>query len=136
MDEAKDSRMKYYDMPIEFHGRANHIALTCKQHMRTCEALARRLATENPKSKNEFEKVEFYKDFVIKTAQLNDQVLGLVDYVQGLLNAMVADLTLMDEAKAKDTLKFQSDTIDALIDQRESLVKMLYELRSNQINNK
>lgn len=136
MDDAMDSRIKFLEVPGQFHGRSNDIAITCKQHMRACEALAKRLAVENPKTKQEFEKVEYYKDFVIKTAQLNDQVLGLVDYTQSLLNEMMDDATLLAEAKVKDTLKFQSDTIEVLIEQRESLVKMLYELRRDQIINK
>lgn len=133
LPEFPDARLKYIEMPNQFKGRANEISLTCKQHLRTCEALAKRLAFEKPKTKQEFEKVEYYKDFVIKTSQLNDQVLGLLDYVHGLLNAIAKDSALLDEAKTKDTLRLQSETIELLYQQNEKLVKDLHDaIRENQ----
>lgn len=132
-NEFKDARLKYVDMPKQFENRANEISLTCKQHLRTCEQLAVRLSREKPKNPQEFEKLEFYKDFVIKSSQLNDQVLGLLDYVHGLLNAIAKDYTLLDEAKTKDTLRLQSETIELLYQQNEKLVKDLHDaIRENQ----
>jgi hypothetical protein len=126
-DEFPDARLKYIEMPNQFKGRANEIALTCKQQLRTCEALAKRLAMERPKTKPEFDKVEYYKDFVIKTSQLNDQVLGLLDYVQSLLSEIAADSTLLDDAKTKDTLRLQSETIELLYQRNDQLTKDLHE---------
>lgn len=131
MQEFKDSRLKYYEMPGQFKGRANDISITCKQHLRACEQLAKRLARENPRSSTEFEKLEYYKDFVIKTSQLNEQVLGLLDYTHELLSAIAADSSLLADAKEKDTLRLQSETVEVLIQQREKLVKDLYDSRRN-----
>jgi hypothetical protein len=132
-DEFKDSRLKYVEMPGHFQGRASDISLTCKQHLRTCEALANRLAQERPSTPKEFEKLEYYKDFVIKTAQLNEQVLGLLDYTHNLLNAIAADTALLVEAKTKDTLRMQSETIEWLYEQNDALTKELHEYcRKNQ----
>jgi hypothetical protein len=131
-NEFPDARLKYIEMPNQFQGRANEISLTCKQHLRTCEALAKRLAFEKPKTKQEFEKVEYYKDFVIKSAELNEQVLGLVEYTHSLLSSIAADSVLLEEAKTKDTLRLQSETIELLYQQNDKLVKDLHErLREN-----
>lgn len=124
-----DSRLKYIELPNQFRGRANDIALTCKQQFRVCEQLAVRLAKEKPRTPQEFEKNEYLKDFVIKTSQLNEQVIGLLDYVQDLLNSIAADSSVVADAKMKDTLMFQSQTIEILTHQRETLVKDLYEAK-------
>jgi hypothetical protein len=134
MDDAIDSRTKYYEMPTQFKGRANDISLTCKQHLRTCEALAKKLAAEKPKTPQEFEKIEYYKNFVIKTSQLNEQVLGLLEYTHGLLSAISVDSTLLEEAKIKDTLRIQSETLGLLYEQNDKLVKELYDIRRNKDN--
>jgi hypothetical protein len=134
--EQIDSRLKYMEMPNQFKGRANEIALTAKQQLRTCEQLAKRLAMEKPKTPNEFEKIEYYKNFVIRTAQLNEQVLGLLDYTHGLLSAMAADSTLLAEAKIKDTLRFQSDTIELMQQENDKLVKTIYDLKRAEIASK
>lgn len=133
--EFPDARLKYLEMPRQFQGRAQEISLTCKQHLRICEALAKRLATERPKTKQEFDKVEYYKDFVIKTSELNDQVIGLLDYTRDLLNTIAADSALMEEAKVKDTLRLQSETIELLYQRNDKLEKDLHEqLRKNTQN--
>lgn len=135
--EFPDARLRYLEMPMQFRGRANDIALTAKQHLRTCEALAKRLASERPKTKQEFDKVEYYKDFVIKTSELNDQVLGLLDYVRDLLNAIAADSLLLEEARMKDTIRMQSETLEYLYQQNDDLVKSLHDqLRKNKENPK
>jgi hypothetical protein len=136
MDEAMDSRLKYLEMPDQFKGRANDISLTCKQHLRACEQLAVRLAKERPKNPQEFERLEYYKDFVIKTSQLNEQVLGLLDYCHELLNQIANDYRTVGEAKMKDILRFQSDTIEILTNQRDQLVKDLYDERKRNIGGK
>lgn len=134
-NEFPDARIKYVEMPRQFEGRANEIALTCKMHLRTCESLAKRLATEKPKNKQEFEKIEYYKDFVIRTSQLNDQVLGLLDYTHKLLSEIAADTALIDEAKQKDTLRLQSETIVWYMDLNDKLMNELHDqLRKNTKN--
>lgn len=133
--EFPDARLRYLEMPMQFRGRANDIALTAKQHLRTCEALAKRLASERPKTKQEFDKIEYYKDFVIKTSELNDQVIGLLDYTRDLLNTIAADSALLEDAKVKDTLRLQSETIELLYQRNDKLEKDLHEqLRKNTQN--
>lgn len=127
--EETDSRLKFLELPNQFKGRANDIALTCKQQFRVCEQLAVRLARERPKNQQEFEKNEYLKDFVIRTSQLNEQVLGLLDYCHELLNQIATDTNATAQAKEKDTLNFQSDTIRILTEQRDNLVKDLYDER-------
>lgn len=120
-------------MPRIFRDRANEINLTCKQHLRTCEQLAKRLAMEKPKTQQEFEKIEFYKDFVIKSSRMNEQVLGLLDYTCNLLNAIAGNSELLAGLKASDSLRMQSDTIEILTEQREKLIKEIYDIRRDQI---
>lgn len=134
LNEFPDARLKYMAMPEQFKGRANEISVTCKQHLRTCGALAKRLAAENPKTQAEFEKIEYYKDFVIKTSQLNDQVLGLLDYTSDLLNEIAGDSMLILDAITKDRLRLQSENIVLLMQRNEQLVNDLHELKRNQVN--
>lgn len=128
-EEVKDSRLKFLELPGQFKGRANDISLNCKQHLRICQQLAVRLAREKPKSGPDFEKNEYLKDFVIKSSQLNENVLNLLDYVQQVVNEIANDYETVSTAKEKDTLRFQSDTIEILTQQRETLVKDLYDER-------
>lgn len=136
MQEFKDSRLKYLEMSTAFSAKINELTLTCKQHLRTCEALAKRLAAENPKTQKEFDKIEFYKDFVIKTSQMNDQAISLVKYTQEIFESILSDSSLLIEADVKDTLRLQSESIEVLTNQREELVKMVYELRRDKITSK
>lgn len=126
-DEAKDSRLKFIELPRQFRGRANEVNLNCKQHLRVCEQLAVRLAREKPKTQQEFEKNEYLKDFVIKSSQLNENILNLLDYVQGVLNEIAGDSEAVATALTKDTIRLQAETVEILINQREELVKNLYE---------
>lgn len=134
MDEAKDKRLKYLELPRVFHDRANMVSLTAKQHLRICQQLAVRLAKEKTKTPAEFERNEYMKDFVIKSAQLNEDTLTLLTYVEGVLNEIAADHSLSDKAKQLDTLTFQSDTIQILTRQRDDLVKDLYDEKKRQFS--
>lgn len=133
-NEFKDARLKYVEMPKEFHNRANDINLTCKQQFRVCQQLAVRLAKERPKTPQEFEKNEYLKDFVIKTSQLNEQVLGLLSYTQDLLNAIAADSSVVELALQNDTLRLQSETIEILTQQREDLIQQVYDQKFREIS--
>lgn len=126
-----DSRLKFVELPDQFKNRANDIILTCKQHLRTCEQLAIRLSREKPKTSQEFEQLEFYKDFVIKTSQLNEQVLGLVEYTYDLLNQIANDNRTVKQSLEKDTIRLQSETIEILTEQRDRLIKEIHDSRRN-----
>src|SRR5690606_4466967 len=90
--EPDDSRMwKYLELPKEFQRRAGEIDLTAKQHARVIERLAKHLARQKPKTPEEFERVEYLKDFAIKSATMNDQVIDLLAYLRDRLNEIYND---------------------------------------------
>jgi len=132
MDE-KDSRLKYVEMPREFRHRANDIHILCKQSLRACEVLAKKITNAKTKDHIEFEKNEALKDFVLKTSQANEKTLELLIYINGFLAEIAEDAkVLIDGAILRDKLKDQSLKIENLIEHRESLVKNLYDSRKNQ----
>lgn len=135
--DQRDKRLKYIDINQVFHNRSNDIRLRCKQSNRACEDLAKTLSKAKPKDAEGFEKVEKLKEYVLKTSQLNDEILGLVDYIHGFLLDLGKDAQiLIDGAVLRDKLMQQSDTIEMLISQREEDFKTIYEFRKNQINSK
>lgn len=119
----KDSRQKYLDISQTFNSRATEIDLFCKQSQRVCELLASRLASKKPKTPAEFENNEYWKDFVLKQAQNNQATIELISWMKGLLIDVLEDSkVLMDGAVLRDKLKFQSDTIEVMINEREKQV--------------
>lgn len=135
--DQRDKRLKYLDINQVFHNKTTDIRLRCKQSNRACEELAKTLAKAKPKDAEGFEKVERMKEYVLKTSQLNDEILGLVDYMHGFLLDLSKDAQiLIDGAVLRDKLMMQSDTIEILTSQREEDFQTIYELRKNQINSK
>lgn len=125
--DRKDLILKYTDVTRVFYTRANSVNLTCKQSQRICEQLANRLSKVRPKSPNEFEQHEFMKDFVIKTVQVNEEILELLNYTQGFLQDIENDAkVLIEGAIIRDQLREQSDKIEALISQREETINKIY----------
>lgn len=134
IEERKDYRLKYVDVTRIFYSRANDVNLACKQSQRICEQLVHRLAKVRPKSPNEFEQHEFMKDFVLKTAKTNEEILNLLNYTHGFLQDVVDDAkVLIDGAVIRDRLREQSDKIEALIMQRDSTVNQIYNEVSTRI---
>lgn len=127
IEERKDFRLKYADITKVFHTRANDVNLACKQSQRICEQLAQRLTKVRPKSSNEFEQHEFMKEFVLKTAKTNEEILSLLEYTHGFLQDIMTDAkVLIDGAIIRDQLREQSDKIESLINQREQTVNKIY----------
>jgi len=119
----KDSRQKYLDISTAFNNRATEIDLFCKQSQRICEMLANHLAKEKPKTAKEFERVEYLKDFVLKTSKNNEATLELLLYIKGFLIDILDDSkVLMEGAILRDKLKFQSDTIELLQETQNKMV--------------
>lgn len=119
----KDSRQKYLDISIAFNNRATEIDLFCKQSQRVCEMLANHLAKEKPKTAKEFERVEYLKDFVLKTSKNNEATLSMLLYIKGFLIDILDDSkVLMEGAILRDKLKFQSDTIEILQETQNKMV--------------
>lgn len=135
MDDEKDSRLKYMEMPREFHHRANEIYIAAKQSLRTCEIAAKALAKEKPKTPADFERVEAMKEFLLTTAKSNEKVLDLLKYLNGFLQDIATDAkVLIDGAIIRDRLRDQSSTIEILMQQRDNAVKDIYDLRKDQIH--
>lgn len=135
--EHTDKRLKYLDLNKAFHNQTTDIRLALKQSNRVCEMLANHLAKEKPKTSLEMDRNGHLKDYVIKTSELNDKVLGLIDYIHGLLTNIGEDSkVLIEGAIIRDRLQFQSDSIEQLINSRDNAIKDVYDLRKNQINTK
>jgi len=133
MEEFKDRRLKYIESPNVFQARAGEIDILSKQHLRTCAKLASQLAIRKPKTPDEFEKIESMKDFVVKSSQLNERTIELIDYLHGVLTEIAADAVPMSEnAKAYDRLNDQSETIRMITQQRDTLINDLYEFKKAQ----
>jgi hypothetical protein len=132
-----DNRLKYVDISGTFRNQASGILIACKQSQRSCEVMAKQLATRKPKTPEEFDRIEAMKDFVLKTSSLNDKVLSLLDYMTGLLTDISEDSKILIEgAIIRDRLNDQSEQVEILVQQREALITDLYDLRKNQINPK
>ena len=135
MDEEKDSRLKYVEMPREFNHKANEITIACRQMLRSGEQIAKELSRAKVNTGPEFERNEALKDFVLKSAQSTEKMLDLLTYMTGFLNDIAADAkVLIDGAILRDKLKDQSLKIENLMDHRDTLVKDLYDRRKDQIN--
>lgn len=122
--DAIDKRMKYLDMPREFKARAQDVELSCKMSQRMCEEIAKRLARTNPKTAEEFERVEKWKELVLTTSQANDKMVEMLEFVHKFLQDVANDAkTLIDGAELRNKLEMQSETIEILM-QRPEIVKV------------
>jgi hypothetical protein len=130
----KDSRQKYLDISTAFNNRATELDLLCKQSQRVCEALAKHLAKDKPKTPHELEKSEYLKDFVLKTSKNNERTIELLAYMKGFLEDILEDSkVLIDGAILRDKLKFQSATIEILMNQSDVEMQRIYTEKKNEI---
>jgi len=130
--DNRDKCLKYVDMPRTFHHKANDINLTAKQHIRTCEKLARHYSSKKSNNPKEFEQDEWMKAFILKSADLNEKTLDLLTYMAEFLTETAVDATMLIEgAKIQDIIKDQSDAILMLQNTRDQLIKDLYDIRKN-----
>lgn len=131
MTEPDESRLwKYMEIPQEFQRRAGEIDLTSKQHLRIVEKLAKYLAKQKAKTKEDFERVEYLKDFVIKSAQLNEQTLDLVAYLRDRLNEIYKDYKAFSEgARLNRVIRDQGERLELITHERDEAQKELHELR-------
>lgn len=133
-DEFKDKRLKYVDAPKIFNQRANDINITAKQHLRACEKLAKHLANKKSKNPKEFEQDEYMKDFVVKSAALNEKTIVLIDYMAEFLTQIAQDATvLIGGAKIMDIVRDQSEAIVLITETRDKLVKDIYEMKKDEL---
>lgn len=129
--EPDESRMwKYLELPTEFKLRSIEVDVTCKQHMRVIERLAKHLAREKPKTAQEFERVEYLKDFCVKSAQLNEQVIGLLEYLTERLNEMYRDYKQFAEgARSVRIIRDQDERLKVITRERDELQNQLNDAR-------
>lgn len=124
MNEDKDKRLKYVEMPKVFYRSAQDIRISSRQHLVTCQKLAKHLASKKPANAKEFEQTEWLKEFVVKSADLNEKVLAFLESTHTLLTEVSEDAkTLVDGAKIRDLVDMQSSEITRLMGIRDSLVE-------------
>lgn len=129
-DEFKDRRLKYVDLPNVFHARASEISITSKQHLRVCEKMANHLSKQRPSNPKDFERNEWLKDFVIKSAELNERTIQLLDFLREQIADIAIDAkVLMDGGKTLDVIRDQDDAIRTAWYLRDEAIKAIYELK-------
>lgn len=131
MAEPDESRMwKYLELPQVFQMKAGEIDITSKQHLRVCERIAKHLAKQKPKTPQEFEQVEYLKDFVIKSAELNDRAVALLAYLRDTISEICTDAkSLKDGANLTRIMKDQGEKIESLMSERDEYIRKYHELR-------
>lgn len=134
-DKYKDRRLTYLEMPNRFRQMANDVNTQTRVSQRVCEALARHLAKQRPKTPEEFERVSYLKEFVQKTAEHNERVINLLKYMHGLLKQVAEDSDiLVDGASTIELLRDRSDHIEALMDQTTLIEQLKYERNKRRQN--
>lgn len=108
------------------------IDITSKQHIRIVERLAKHLSKQKPKTAQDFEQVEYLKDFAVKSAQLNEQTVGLLSYLRDRLNELYADYKAYNEgAKLNRIIRDQAERLELITQERDDAQKELNELKRN-----
>ena len=131
---SKDSRLKYLELASVFRDRASEVDLHCKVSQRICERVAKSLAKEKPKTPKDFERLEYLKDFVLKTSKNNEATLELLGYLKTLITEIVEDYKALENgATLRDKLKFQSDTIEIMQHEQERMVRQFYGEKKDEI---
>jgi len=133
MNESKDHQMKYLEIASVFQNKASEVVLWQRQSGRTCEAVAKRLASERPKTPQEFERAENLKDFVIKTATANEKTIDLLEYIKNLLQDIAKDEEVITRSREMNQLRDQSDTIEVLTAQRDDYFNQIKDEVSRRI---
>lgn len=124
-----DKRLKYLDMPREFKARAQDVELSCKMSQRMCEEIAKRLARTKPKTADEFERVEKWKELVMTTSQANEKMMSMLDFTHKFLQEIASDAKeLIDGAELRNKLEIQSETIEILMSQTATMRKVRDEI--------
>lgn len=135
LDEYKDKRLKYVELPTAFRAKASKIDVDCKISMRRCEELAKIIARERPKTPAEFERHQATEAFINATATANEDTLGLLRYLHGFLTEVMADAKhLIEGAILRDKLRDQSDTIEILMEQTRT-IRIIQDERNNRRSN-
>lgn len=123
---------KYLELPRVFEHRASEIDITSKQHLRVCARLAAHVAKQKPKTAKEFEQVEYLKNFVVKSAELNEGTISLLDYMKATIDAIYQDMQAWrDGANLNRIIKDQGEKIEQVIKERDELQTELNDLKKS-----
>jgi len=109
---------KYLEIPKVFLNHVIDLRIALAQQAKTIEAMA--------KSKTVRENQNL-TDFVISTAQTNQQTTELLDWMKDMLQKISDDANIVfDGARLRNQLQDQSDTIELLMAQKEELIQEKY----------
>ena|SRR5688572_14345003 len=131
MKEPDESRIwKYLELPQVFQMRAGEIDITAKQHLRVCEKLASHLAKRKSNNPKEFEQVEYLKNFVVKSAELNEKTVALLEYIKSTIQEICEDTkALRDGANLNRIIRDQGEKITLTMKERDEAQAELNELK-------
>lgn len=131
MAEPDELRLwKYLELPQAFQMKASEIDIISKQHLRICEKLATHLAKQHPAEPKEFERVEYMKDFVLKSADLNEKTIDLLHYVKSIIQEIADDVSSLREGAALTAkVKLQGEKIMQVMKERDELQDELNQLK-------
>jgi small-conductance mechanosensitive channel len=132
MTEPDESRLwKYLELPQEFQMQAGEIDIVSKQQLRICAKLAAHLAKQRPKTGKDFEMNEWLKDFVMKSADLNDKTIHLLDYLKSTIQEICNDAkALKDGANLNRIIRDQGEKIEVVMKERDELQTQLNDIRA------
>lgn len=119
----KDSLLKYIDLQKDFRGKAAEIEIAVRQSQSVITKLAPHLASFKGKDHKEIERNDFLKEFCIKTAQTNENVLSALESFKVTFQQILSDLELVVAAKQANTLIYQSEVIKEIMADIDNRVK-------------
>lgn len=121
---------KYLELPQVFQSRAGEIDIASKQHLRICQRLASHLSKQKPKTGKEFEQHEYLKNFVVKTAEMNQKTIELLEYLRGMVQEIANDTKSLREGAALTArIKDQGEKILQTMRERDEAENKYHELR-------
>lgn len=130
MDDGGTRLWKYLELPNAFQLQASQIDIISKQHLRICEKLATHLAKQHPTEPKEFEQIEYMKDFVVKSSDLNEKTIDLLHYVKSTIQEIADDVqSLREGATLTAKAKLQGEKIMQVMKERDELQDELNQLK-------
>lgn len=133
---SDESRLwKYLELPQVFQMKAGEIDINHKQHLRICEKLAKHLSRQKPKTAQEFEQHEYMKNFVIKSVDLAEQTIELLDFVKTTVQDICNDAkALKDGANLNRIIRDQAESLEMAMKERDEITQKYYDFRREHKN--
>jgi replicative DNA helicase len=134
MTQPDESKLwKYLELPQEFQMKAGDIDIVSKQQLRVCEKLAAHLVKQKPKTPKDFEMNEWLKDFVMKSSDLNEKTILLLDYLKSTIQEICNDAkALKDGANLNRIIRDQGEKLEEVMKERDELQTQLNDIRATQ----